>query len=91
MTPGRFGIAKGRIGGEVVVKRPTVDVKEWRGGGKRSGLEFGKLAKGEGRERGRERSQRRGLSVEVVIKGEDDRKAWARRRRSGWVLEGGWV
>lgn len=33
MTPGRFGIAKGRIGGEVVVKRPTVDVKEWRGGG----------------------------------------------------------
>lgn len=28
-----------------MVKRPTVNVKEWRGGGKRSGLEFGKLVK----------------------------------------------
>ena len=35
------------------MKRPTVGVKEWRGGVKGVDSSFGKLAKGEGRERGR--------------------------------------
>jgi hypothetical protein len=57
-----------------VMKRPTVDVKEWREGVKGVDSSFGKLAKGEGgrgEERGREEEAFRS---EVVIKGEDDRK-----------------
>lgn len=74
-----------------MVKRPTVDVKEWRGGVKGVDWSLGnsqKVKGGRGEGRGRKDEAFRS---EVVIKGEDDRKAWARRRRRGWVLEGGWV
>ena len=47
-----------------------------------------KVKGGRGEGRGREEEAFRS---EVVIKGEDDRKAGAARRRSEWVLEGGWV